>query len=306
MISFASWWVTDKSPFQRCLDSPYLKCNAPPLPDLPADIVLPKPFTQEAMQAPHLPKKDLNEWYVSFAKHLRDAGYEFEETPNECAPSKDNYNSWSNGKESPNTLFTSIFTCSLSGERFASGKCGPTSRYKEKCMYYHIGGDELIPLDKEDSESDDSMSDSDEIIDMSGLQKVNLIWYKTKKEAENAAASRAIDCLRYRDSILFADASLSGNQYCKEVPYLSKDITEPWKSLSKSVKRVGNTVWALGPDDDESAEGCWTTKFNVPDLHCLIGRVMDDEQEMECWRIRRKEARCNDASISTSSDDNLH
>lgn len=240
---------------------------------------------------------------MNFAKSLRDAGYEFEENPNECAPTKDNYNSWSNGKASPNTLFSSIFTCSLSGERFASGKCGSASRFKEKCMYYHNGGDILIPLDKEGSASDDSMSDSDEIIDMSRLQKVNLIWYKTKKEAENAAAGRAIDCFRYRDSIVFADTSLSGNQYCEEVPYLSKDITEPWKSVSKSVKRVGNTVWAQGPDSDGNAQGCWTTKFNVPDLHCLVGLVMDDEQEMERWRIRRKETRCNDTNTSASIDD---
>jgi len=47
---------------------------------------------------------------------------------------------------------------------------------------------------------------------------VEVVWYKRKKDAEHAAAARALDCIRLRDS----DPSLYP-KLCSETPYLDMD-----------------------------------------------------------------------------------
>ena len=57
--------------------------------------------------------------------------------------------------------------------------------------------------------------------------RVEIIWYRTKKEAINAAAGRALDCLRHRDS----GSTLSFVRYCCELPYTVDETPEIWKRV---------------------------------------------------------------------------
>ena len=62
-----------------------------------------------------------------------------------------------------------------------------------------------------------SYETTEEDVDGSGAL-VEVVWYKRKKDAEHAAAARALDCLRLRES----DPSLHP-QLCSETPYLNPD-----------------------------------------------------------------------------------
>jgi hypothetical protein len=68
----------------------------------------------------------------------------------------------------------------------------------------------------------------------STIHKLDLIWYTNKKNAEDAAAARAVDCLRFR----YPTSHCSGKKYCMEEPYTTKSTTELWKNVSKSVTQV--------------------------------------------------------------------
>jgi hypothetical protein len=58
--------------------------------------------------------------------------------------------------------------------------------------------------------------------------RINLIWYKTKKEAIDAAAGRAVDCFRHRSS-----DDRSHQRYCSEIPYTIENSPVVWKSVSE-------------------------------------------------------------------------
>mmetsp|Transcript_21305 Transcript_21305/g.38564 ORF Transcript_21305/g.38564 Transcript_21305/m.38564 type:complete len:443 (+) Transcript_21305:146-1474(+) len=279
---------TEKAPFQRCLDSPYLSSpagNAPKLPELSSGVVLPTPFSQgnEGVHAASPPKQALNDWYISFTKKLDIVGIVVEEPANESGPRNECYSCWSNNLYSPNTLFTAIFTCHLTGERFKSGKVfGEEDAYKEDYWYYDRRESVLIPRGGKTNGEDDAC-ESDGVDACLGLQRINFVWYKTKKEATAAAAGHAVDCLRHRDS---PHDAIPGNRYCKESPYTFDNAPEIWKLVSESVQRVGGVVWVSLPHDYRL-----TTRFGVPDLHSLL---VENHDEDYYWRDRYRERRRTD------------
>mmetsp|Transcript_23026 Transcript_23026/g.49842 ORF Transcript_23026/g.49842 Transcript_23026/m.49842 type:complete len:514 (-) Transcript_23026:67-1608(-) len=152
---------TKKSPFPRCIDSPYLSAgNAPKLPDLPSVVVLPIPFShggdgkQQDVVIP--PKQALNEWYTSFSKKLQNVGIVVDEG---IGPQKECYSSWSNRKGSPDTLFTAIFTCHLTGERFASGKLVGEEAHEEDYWYFDCESCTVNPREIPEEVGDECNSD---------------------------------------------------------------------------------------------------------------------------------------------------
>lgn len=48
------------------------------------------------------------------------------------------------------------------------------------------------------------------------MPKVYLVWYHTKKDAENSAASRALDCRLYSEN---ASNGIPTARRCREEPY---------------------------------------------------------------------------------------
>jgi hypothetical protein len=63
----------------------------------------------------------------------------------------------------------------------------------------------------------------------------NIHWYKTKKEAIEAAAARAIDCLNYRDRYLPQTDGDERFQFGKEDPYDSEDPQSPPQDLPRKI-----------------------------------------------------------------------
>ena len=95
---------------------------------------------------------------------------------------KDYFTVWSNGAKSHELKFTAVFTCPLSGEHFASGN-------------QKHSGEDVVVEDK-------------------------TYWYRTKKQAMNAAASRALDCFSMRDCDDGMTKSILTVQRCENAPYL--------------------------------------------------------------------------------------
>ena len=108
--------------------------------------------------------------------------------------------------------------------------------------------------------------------------KVDLVWYQTKKEAINAAAGRALDCLRHRDS----SRAYSSVRYCCESPYTVDETPEVWKRVCQCARGVVGMDWPSLP-----LENRLTVHFGVTDLHCLL----NDEHDDDYWRSRYKERR---------------
>ena len=253
---------TEKVPYtKRCVDSPYLACDAPQLPEFPHTVVLPEQYVAE-QPSKHV-RQALNVWYRTFVKQLENVGIAFDVPANEMTPGDDCYCAWSNSKGSPNTLFTAIFTCHLSGERFPSGKLlDMKDDYVEDCIYFDPLNCRLI---LRSTENDDAYENS-------AFERVDLVWYKTKKGAINAAAGRALDCMMYRDT----NGNISDTRYCVELPYTIDNTTESWKRVSEVFD------CALLPKEDRL-----TTRFGVNDLHALI----EEDNDQDYWRARYKENR---------------
>lgn len=112
----------------------------------------------------------------------------------------------------------------------------------------------------------------------SNYDRVEFIWYRTKKEAINAAAGRALDCLRHRDS----GSTLSFVRYCCELPYTVDETPEIWKRVCITARGVCGIDWPSLPLEDRQ-----TTHFGVSDLHCLL----KEEQGDDNWRTRYKDKR---------------
>jgi hypothetical protein len=89
--------------------------------------------------------------------------------------------------------FTCVFTCPSSGEKFMCGTFGDKDKIK-------------ITQEK--------VKDRDDL--------VTVIWYRKKKDAENAAAARALDCFSYREGN--GDTRKSYG-LCTEPPYLEHENT---------------------------------------------------------------------------------
>lgn len=236
---------TDIEPGQRCVDAPYLTAEEAPPFNLPDGVTLPEMFpifattppgnaatqlggsidgpplravsphpssSETEAKSPALPpnpiggdihgkppRKALHDWYDVYWRRA---------SLSMRLPVKTLYVSW------PNVLpcgerFTAVFTCPWTGERFASGKMvGEEDDYiEEKGL---LGEDhEALP--------------------------VNLVWYKTKKLAENAAAGRAYDCLIHRDTCV---PEPNPPTYCSEFPYLVDAVPSDWDDASRNVTRV--------------------------------------------------------------------
>ena len=79
---------TDKEPWQRCVDSPYLSTDQPNLPDLPHNVVLPTLTLSEQEESTNQPKpvkQALIEWYRYFAKRLEYVGIVWDVGRIDCA-----------------------------------------------------------------------------------------------------------------------------------------------------------------------------------------------------------------------------
>mmetsp|Transcript_16688 Transcript_16688/g.24992 ORF Transcript_16688/g.24992 Transcript_16688/m.24992 type:complete len:255 (-) Transcript_16688:42-806(-) len=122
------------------------------------------------------PKNALSVWYGRRHK-------DFTFSVNEC------FVTWDFGGGSDHEKYwTSIFTSPASQEKFMSGilisKPNKTKITQEKAK--------------------------------EGIQEVTIVWYKKKKEAEHAAAARALDCLSYREGMNQRNMCYN---LCQEHPY---------------------------------------------------------------------------------------
>jgi hypothetical protein len=272
---------TEKHPSQRCVDLPYLIGDAPALPDLPPDVTLPPPLSPTPRgEGGHVaslipPKQALKEWDDSFFKKLNDVGIVLKSLEDEGVQRRERYSCWSNRKESPDTLFTAVYTCHLSGERFPSGRLfGQEDAYEEHDWYY-CQPDDTPDLLNDDGGDEDVAHDGNDV-DHPGYQSIKLVWYKTKKEAEIAAAGRAVDCLKLRDAF---QEEIPAERYCREVPYRLEDSPDASRLLSELL-RV-NEVWLSTVPFEERV----TTQFGISHLQELL-----DERE-EYWHARYIETR---------------
>lgn len=101
--------------------------------------------------------------------------------PNDCFECRDN-------GDAPHLLkWTCIFTCPLTTNRFASGQ--------------YVGAD--------DTRFSISRDEDDRVV----------VWFHTKKEAEHAAAARALDCLNFMEQQLSeGHRCIEYHNYCLEEP----------------------------------------------------------------------------------------
>ena len=134
-------------------------------------------------QCIRVPKQAIQVWYARKYKNL-------------IFRCNDYFQYWEFGL-SHQKYFTSIFSCPITGERFLSGTFGSSSIT------------DTVLLKEESARLTRHNLDED--------AKVKVIWYRKKKEAMNAAAARALDCLTYRDGN--GDIAMSYG-LCKEDPYL--------------------------------------------------------------------------------------
>lgn len=134
-------------------------------------------------------------------------------------------------------MFTSFFVCPLSFEKFASGKLvGKADTYVVDHMLY----------DHEERELVSKVKFLDEDVDEDRFERLELIWYKTKKEAEDAAAGRAVDCLLLRYP---TKQSADNIRYCEEKPYDIDGVPNLWRTVSTTVKFVLQINWTRGFPD---------------------------------------------------------
>lgn len=254
---------TEKQPFQRCQDAPHLPAGDIKPPGLPPDVELPTPLSQvddAAVEVAHKadpPKKALDNWYISFVKKLDAIGIVLEIPENASGILQDSYTCWSNqGEGNDDLLWTAVFTCHLSGERFPSGKMIGKSYEEDVWLLECLDGEGC-----------------------SSFQRTNLVWYKSKKEAEIAAAGRAIDCLRYRDDRFDGSTQRSNERYCSEEPYRVAEAPEAFQTARGA---VGGVEWHSLPQEHRI-----TVSFGVTELQNLL----DEESDIEEWKHRYKRNR---------------
>ena len=238
-FSLRKYHGTDKRPYERCLDAPYLSAaDAPSLPSLHSGVKFPTALGQEGTAVSAMLPSAVKASLCEFYRKLHASGTTCMHV-DDCLPGKENYSCWSNRMQKQYQRFTAVFTCPLTGERFASGKAGDEGSYKEDFWLYDRNEPRLIPRDADTNEEDYTMLEDDDNKGdegSAGLQKVPIIWYRAKKEAENAAAARALDCLLYRQST--GNYSESIPQHCQEDPYAANEAPGAWKPVFESVDEV--------------------------------------------------------------------
>lgn len=142
-----------------------------------------------------------------------------------CA--NDCFVSWHRGPDHER-YFTSVYTCPSSGEKFMCGTFGEEAKIK---------------ITQETVKDGDGM--------------VTVVWYRKKKDAENAAAARALDCFSYREGE--GDKKKSYG-LCAEPPYLEHEkicmipISAPDQVYDEVMTRPVNRKIKQDPGMDEDTE----------------------------------------------------
>mmetsp|Transcript_14861 Transcript_14861/g.31174 ORF Transcript_14861/g.31174 Transcript_14861/m.31174 type:complete len:449 (-) Transcript_14861:1860-3206(-) len=230
---------TNRRPSKRCLDDAYLRGKAPPLPAIPNNITLPdvqpRNHPTQSIIAPKTPAKGaVNEWCMKIGRRLEGIGA-IPRFSGERQAGKEYFSCWTGPS---NGSFTAVFTCPWTGERFASGKMvGCEDKFTQiDCIFA------LTPsADGNGSTARAWPTDcEDKIPEWVNKFRMNFVHYKTKKEAEIAAAGRAMDCILHRENVDKVGLN-EGNiieRYCLEEPYTLDEAPEPWKSISESVNEI--------------------------------------------------------------------
>jgi sulfatase maturation enzyme AslB (radical SAM superfamily) len=133
-----------------------------------------------------------------------------------------------------------------------------------------------------------------DVEDNARFHKVDLIWYKTKRDAEDSAAARAVDCLllryptlryimnrgetlhKYIPMNLQMESCNDQCRYCEEEAYDVESTPVLWKTISNSVD------WVLQFDQSNGdIKFYFVTWAKVPDssevTNEFLKRVLDDE-----------------------------
>lgn len=178
------------------------------------------------------PKQALYKWYEAYWRRINKTSFTLSHSSAaRRVPEKDSFSTWSNmlaKSKSSTKLFTSVFVCPWTGERFLSGKLVDKQM---ECL------EQDFDLKTEGSKE---------------VQTKTLIWYRefmlaflqmlffinciplvirrvfassagTKKDAENAAAGRALDCFYFRSSNKESVTVLESTKYCTDPPYGADD-----------------------------------------------------------------------------------
>ena len=167
---------------------------------------------------------------------------------------------------------------SLSVESVSRGESLTSIQY---AVFVHVTGVFLPlfcphwPKISASSFSDDSLSES---AAARSRLRAEALLFAPKKEAIIAAAGRALDCLRHRDS----SCTYSSDRYCRESPYTVDDAPEVWKRVCQSARGVCGIDWPSLPPEDRL-----TTHSGVSDLHCLLVDKYDDEYWRTRYKVRR-------------------
>jgi hypothetical protein len=104
----------------------------------------------------------------------------------------------------------------------------------------------------------------------------------TKKEAEDAAAARALDCLMFRSGV-------ENNNLCLEDPYSVHTIPETWKRISECVSVVKDFDWQQ--EYATKTEVLWPivrVRFGVDELQSIFTITEDDAKYNAEYKERRK------------------
>lgn len=202
-------------------------------------------------------------------------------------PDKSCFATWSNLLQGSKMRFTSVYTCPLTGERFASGMLRGEENYVKDYMLYDSEKEELVSRFKFNGDVEDTVR----------FQEADFIWYKTKKDAEDSAAARAVDCLLLRyptlhhimnrrdtphDGIpmnLHMESSYDRCRYCEEEAYDVDSAPVLWKTISKSVD------WVLQFDQSNGEiKFYFLTWARIPDSREVtdefIRNVLDDADDL--------------------------
>lgn len=284
---------TEKWFIPRCEDLPYLVGNAPLLPKLPKNVKLPIIMQGDGVTV----KQDLVNWYLSFWRKMNTlwpVPSDVEPITPECSC----YTSWSNMRDSVNRRFTATYVCPLTGEKYLSGTLNHVGDQTIDHMFYDPVR-HLLLSNLRSPAAVQGKAEGEDCAESHPLFKIDLVWYSSKKRAENAAAARALDCLRHRASAYGMDGA-SGGLCCAEEPYLRGEAPGGWRDISEAAKAAEEMIYdgatplepyyvpfAVVPESERI-----TTKFHVSDFHSLVETSHDNEE----WRKRHQDARRNETS----------
>lgn len=220
-----------------CQETPYAdRSEAPPLPSSMPKRESPslsssapesaaerrQPLTPRPLGKKVVPKAALNSWYDD----------RYEEGHELLKAMREYYLTWRD-KTMPNheNRYTSVFTCPVTGEKFASGRFGDPKTYdvKEETFGGEGAEDAMVPIVAE------------------------VVWYSNKKAAEHAAAARALDCFLHRsagggevDKDKPARRRRTTDGLCVEEPYGDSFGAPPFpKSMPNRASRPGRVAATL-------------------------------------------------------------